>query len=504
MTHVIDLGMGSFATPKRLNQREEADIWEMVHEAPAITIGIEAFFGLAFCNPPTITMPGLGLKQSKDVELLSRTVLEVWRRDVYKRLRAFGVAPYLLKAVNEDFVPVVPPVDSGHIETYYDYKKHQQMFLWFWKNQTDTEPAKGIEWIIESPPTLAGEFTSAAKSLLMMWKDIKLVTANAQRMDHITTHAPIFLEHNPPKNKPGDDALTAMSFGDVEEGFVDEELHARDLNRQIMERGALNRALLHAYSKNRGADAIGSMKPEMWSEDDIDKYKREGNMWYERAVPLPDYWKVTQPAPPKMTRDPVVLRQEFNQLASAVVNFPIEMVISQHAQKSANSEMTLLAANSRVNDVLARMEEYYRTMIMQTYGRRFKAQQDNFAAKVMLMRKRPMTLKENLELSAMFQVEVKMTCTSLTTQDDLERLWRNGIVNQDTYGRHSSALVGLPEADMDIQHQNLIFPGTEQELQMQQKYAPKKEGDSKTKTKKKRKITPPSSKSAPKKQKKKI
>lgn len=473
MKQIFDQTTGTFARPVALDAREQADIWDMFHESPALTVGIEAFFGLAFCNPPQIKMPNLRLKQNDDLEVLAKTVLETWRRDVYKRIRAFGVVPYLLKAVNDDFVPIVPPVESGHIETFYDYKNHEQVFLWFWKNQTSVEPAKGIEWIVESPPTLDGKFTSAGKSLLMLWKDIKLSTTNAQRIDHITCHAPIFMEHNPPKNKPGDDVLTGMAFGDVEEGFVDQELHARELNHQIMERGALNRALLHAYAKNRGSDAIGSSKPELWSEDDVDRYKREGNLWYERAVPLPDYWKISQPTPPKMARDPIVLRQEFNQLASAAVNFPIEMLFSQHANKTGNAELLLRAANERIKNVLTRFEEYYRTMIIQTYGRRFKAQKEYLKARVHFMRKKPMTLKENLELSQLFKVEVKMICTSLTTQEQLEGLWRNGVINQETYGRHSSALIGLPETDMDIQKQDLIFPGTVQELKMQQKYAPK-------------------------------
>ena len=473
MKHIFDQQAGTFTQPKKLNQREQTDIWEMMHDSFALFRGIEAFYGLAFCNPPQIKMPNLRLKQNKDVDILAKTVMETWRRDVYKRLRAFGLVPYVLKQVNEDFVAVVPPVDSGHIETFYDYKKMEQGYLWFWKNATDMEPAKGIEWIVEHPPTLCGAFTSPAKSLLMIWKDIKLTIGDAQRINHITSHAPIFLEHNPPKNKPGEDHLTGMSFGDVEEGFVDEELHARELNRQIMERGALNKALLHAYAKNRGSDSIASARPEMWNEDQIERYKREGNMWYERAVPLPDHWKITQPNPPKIARDPTPLLIQFNQMASAVVNFPIEMVISQHANKSANIEMTLLAASSRANDVLSRMEEYFRIMILQTYGRRFKAQKADLRARVRFMRKKSMSLKELLELSNLFHVEVRMTCTSLTTQDDLERLWRNGVINQETYARHSAALVGLPETDVDVQKQELVFPGTVQELKMQKKFAPK-------------------------------
>lgn len=469
------LKSGTFVTPVRLDQNEEEDIWTFMHTFEVIPNGLQAFYGMAFTNPPIVKMPNLGLKAGEEMDILLRTDGERWRREGHKRLKAFGIVPYFCKPVNEDFVPIIPPVGSGWIETYYDYDDLEQKYLWFWKNQSTPEPAMGIEWIVEHPPTLAGKFTSPAKSLLMTWKDLKLVRENAQRVDHINSHLPIFVEKNPPKNRPGEDALTSMSFGDVEEGFVDEELHEREARKQIMERSALEKALLYAYSKNTGSDVANMLRPPLWSEQELDRQKREGNLWYGRSVILPDHCKAVQLQGLKQTRDPMPILAWLSQWGGALVDFPIEMLASQHSRTKDNSEMTLRYANERINDVLTRWEGYYKTMLLQCYGRRFKAQQKSLQRKVILSRRKAMTRKELLELSQLFDVTVEMKYTPLTTMEQVEQLWRNGVINQETYAKRATNLIKLPEGDIDIAKQELVYPGTVQELKMKQKYAPKKD-----------------------------
>ena len=484
---------GIFKTPIRLNEREEIDIWDMLHNYPTFQIGISAFFGMAFCQPPEVKMPKLRLKAGEDMEILLKTDIEKWRRDVYVRLKAFGIVPYFIESVNDEYIPIVPPTFSGYIKTYYDYHKKEQKYEWYWNDQISTDSARGIEWIVEYPPNLDGTFTSPAKSMLRLWKDYKLTMDDAQRVGHMTSRLPIFLEKNPPKNKPGDDALTGMAFGDVEEGFVDEQLHERAQRLDIMERSTLNKAMSYVNSKNRGvSDSISVSSPALWSEKELERQKREGNNWYDRSVALPQYIKAVQLLAPRMSRDPIQISTRIDQLSGAIVDFPIDMVFSQHASKTANSEMTLRYANERIKDVLGRFECYYKKMLLQCYGRKFKAEQTKWARNIVLQRKKPMSRQEYLELSNLFEVQVIMACTPLTNMQQIETMWRNGLITQETYAKHAAGLLNIPKSDLEIQKIDLIYPGTLQELKMKQKYAPKIYQNSGTKRDKQETTTPES------------
>lgn len=464
---------GNFVTPVRLNEKEEIDITNMLTKLEGVKDGFNSFHGHAFSKPPEVKMPKLGLKAGKHMQNLLDGKGETWRREAHIRLNGYGLVPYMFKVVGDSYYPTIPPLGTGHIKTYYDTDELEQKYLWFWNNQSDPKPAMGIEWIVESPPTVSGHHTSIAMSVLESWKDRTLTIQNSQRVDHQISHGPLFLEKNPPKNKPGDDQLTAMSFGDVEEGFVDNEIQERDARRQVMDMGALDRALLHAHSKNTGETFSSASKPPLWSEDEIDRQKREGNTWYSRSVALPEYWKVTQTTAPRGCRDPLPISQRLDQLVGGLVDFPVQVLTSRSGKTHDNSAIILKIANNRTRDILTRWKGYYKKMLLQCYGRNFKAQQKNIRKRVFLARRKPMSDLELLELQDIFEITVEMPFTPLTTPEQVEKLWTSGVINQETYAKRVIELTDMREEDMDITKLDLIYPGTIQELKMKKKYAAK-------------------------------
>lgn len=73
------------------------------------------------------------------------------------------------------FVPVVPPIEYGFIETYWDFEKNRRGYFWVWS--ASDNGSRGIEpfmgWIVFDEPT-GNKFQSDVSTMIPMYQELQL------------------------------------------------------------------------------------------------------------------------------------------------------------------------------------------------------------------------------------------------------------------------------------------------------------------------------------------
>lgn len=476
----VNLGLRGGTSEVELDEALMWDLWNMWYEIPGAQIGLEGFLGMTLCNGFTIEVPKIGLVSNDGQQELFKRFYIPWLREVYKWIQLFGMCPYYLRELEDqsEFVPVVPPYSSGKITTYMD-EDHIQRFQWYWIREM--EPDEDVIFIIERPPLLNGTLTSVGMSLIRDYKLLVAAMDGAERVIYHSSRLPYFFEYNPPKNKPGEDNLGSLAFAEEEDYMVRASQHASQLERNIVDRRAFQYALANAHAKNRGRSGLRRRQatPILYSESSGSVAQREEDDWHDRVVPLEPHWKSVQPRAPTMVMNPEVYAKRLDELASALVGFPLSMVIEAHASRSANVEGNMRAANERIKETLAKTQNYIREAFLMANRDRFehtlgelvkihsssKEEKEkggdggtgnengngNEEGTPNKKRKRRKLLDEELlALTTLLEVEVKMDCTPLITRLQLRALWEDGVITQKTYARHVTRLFGIPEADIQI------------------------------------------------------
>lgn len=351
---------------KPLNVRQEQDLQNLFVEVPELVAGNNATQGWGFCHPPALRWKNSkrGTKLDEADTYMFETYYMPFRWEAYIRGRKqFGLVCWKYKKIGEWNIPVIPPVGSGVIYHWFNPEDMTWHYRWMWKGQPDMGFDLDMCFYIWYPPTVDGNFTSPAMSILNDWKMAKHISLTTQRITHQASRLPVFMVHRPPKGKPGDSKFD-FPFGDAEEVEYERDQHNRQLEKGVMSRNANREAVEHSRALNEGRANAGQLlttgevyghKPLLNSESLIDVEKREGEGVLDRLHYLDDHWEPVHATAPPMLVDPLAHTTRLGQVSATIVDFPISMAMDKHGQHKGNFDAQIAFARDRMKESGAAM-----------------------------------------------------------------------------------------------------------------------------------------------------
>lgn len=147
------------------------------------------------------------------------------------------------------YVPVVPPMDEGFIETYWDDAKNQRRFFWSWnsthKNSFGIEPY--MLWLVFEEPT-HDKFQSDVATLIPIYQEVQLAKKTSIDRAKRESEQTFIVEKIESKLRPKeDDALSGANYVPMMTGQTTNERSAySSLNLNEAEIMAREREMLYA------------------------------------------------------------------------------------------------------------------------------------------------------------------------------------------------------------------------------------------------------------------
>lgn len=426
---------------------------EMFMEIPALTPGMQAEKGWAFCHPPEITWPELGTRLSGPMkEELNRMIMPFrWTCNVYRV--KYGIMPWWVEEDDEgNREPRVPRMCDGKIRQYFDTEKRRWVYEWIWKYSPNQQPDPDMQFHVWSEPDDKGNLTSPAAAMIRTYNMVKVMRVSGERAAFQGSRMPYFAVHAPPKFKPGDERFQ-IQFGDVEEVQQERDAFNRRLEKGIMSRNALESAVMESRMKNTGT--MGDMSrytmPVMNGESFADKEAREGDGVLDRLVYLDDYWNIANAAPPVLLVDPLEYEKYLQHIAASLVDFPLSMVMEQHAQHAGNFDAQITFARDRMKEVLTEIGLFLEEVIVALYEPELYEMYKSIS--VARARGSGNTLiRQELEevYRKVHSVKVEQNCAPLVSFEHLKDLWEHGVIDQETLGKHGVHIYGMDISDVKI------------------------------------------------------
>lgn len=434
----------------RINRAQMDDLFDMMwREIPGASIALEAFLEMALGNEIRIVIPSLNVESDEYQQAILKQYYVPWRKDCYRWLQSFGFCPYFFRTINggETRVPVVPVYGSGY-PTIHMTEDHIPSMRWYWNDsESPDQHDDSIRYIIEYMPLLNGMVTCPAASLIQDFKLVRIALDTAIRAAWQSSRQPIFLQHAPSKAANNADNLLNMTFADEEEQLVRDEETYRRLEQYAVDREALLQALDGASGVQRAATR---RLPIIRTETQESFQNRHEDDWSKRAVPLDPYWTANQLAPIRVPIDPTPHQQRLDELASALVGFPLSMVVNRRSTRAADSAAQLRVMNERINSVIIQFNGYVKNAFLEANEKQFKRAIRELIRKEQIRRSRKSLPDEDLLMfNRVLDIEVQIDSTPLIGFESLKRLRDEGIVTQEEFVMHGRRMHGFPHLEVE-------------------------------------------------------
>lgn len=444
---------------KSLNVQQERDLDEMFATVPELFNGMEATRGWAFCHPPTVKWKKLQSVMGPDFKFILERYYMKFRWESYLEWKKYGIVAYKYRDVGGWRVPFVIMRGHGTIKQYYDHDTEQMVYMYFKNSTPDASFDPEVRFKVFYAPNAAGHYKSPAMSALRDYKMTKAVYRGAERTVHQTSRMPLFMVHTPPKIRPGDERVQ-VDFGDDEELDENRRKYNNELEKGYMARNALDDAIRQSDGANRGrrgmtngASGPGFVNhsPLLNSESLADVQQREGNDLMDRFVYLDDHWNVVSVAPPPLPVDPLAYATRVGQVCAALVDFPMSMVIEQHAQHAGNFNAQITFSKDRMKEIIFQMNSFLKDVIFDAERERFQRIFRETAEELSEVIGGPLSEETLMEMYRdITDFEVDQQCTPLVTLEQVTELWNNCVIDQKTYGEQALHALGVPQHHMSV------------------------------------------------------
>ena len=458
----------------QIGMAQERDIEEMFTKMPMLHAGMEATNGWALCHEPVIKWPDLGKRgNEKNLGPYVRRYIVPLRWEFYKRRKQFGITAWGQRKVGDEWVPYCPPIGSGFIWRTWDKDERCYLYQWYWYNQENALPDTSMRIKIWYEPDINGNYTSPAASVLGMFGLDKVVIASASRAIFHAAYLPTFLVSTPPRYKPGEEKIE-IDWADAEELGMQREGWARANERQQLDRGAAENAAAMAYAANRNLQTLDwGRNPVLNSESQKEREAREGNGIMDRLVWLDDYRTPVPAASPALLADPLLYAKRMDELCATLVDFPMQMVISDRAQHAGNFDAQTTFARDRMKAILIQLNADLVEVIVDTM--RDVLREEYIAQSIATANEigRALTEVEYLAVHrAVHNLVIEQPCTPLVTLEQFVQLWELGLMDQEELADHAAHQLGIPREDMKVTPLKRA-----RELEMEQSELAKKQAD---------------------------
>lgn len=440
-----------------LNRKQQDDIELMKRNIPAWHSGQQATKGWAFCHPPEVEWPGVGTVNSEAFKELLVDHYMDFRWETNTRRIEYGIMPWTVKTLKDGRrIPVIPPIGTGTIKQYYDFEEKEWVYHWFWRDSpTPGEPDLDVYFKVWHKPDIYGNYTSPAASALRAWKLALEASLAGERAMYHGSRMPYFLVHAPPKGRPGDEKFK-MNFADEEDLEMERDAHNRELEKGVMSRNAVRAAVAESIAQNRGGSSRQITEsrfktPIINSESYMEAEEREGDGVLDRLVYLDDHWNIANAQPPVLLINPLDYEKRLEQIAASLVDFPLSMVIEQHAQHAGNFDAQITFARDRMKWIILDMNRFLEQVIVKVHEKELRKLYVNAAKSEILRQNKPLPAAELKGIHRAFhRPKVSQKCTPLMTFEQAKAIWESGLVSQETFAKHASHIHGFDEEEIEI------------------------------------------------------
>jgi hypothetical protein len=165
----------------------------------------------------------------------------------------------------------------------------------------------------------------------------------------------------------------------------------------------------------------------------------------DRLVHLGDHWDLANAQPPVLLVDPIEYDKRTDQVCAALVDFPLSMLIEQHAQHSGNYNAQLTYARDRMKAVIVDMNDFLIDVILDCKRNLIGAHYKDLALGTMKNVQRRLTQAEKLRIHAIVtDIVIEQPCTPLATIDEFIKLWEFGSMDQKEMTEQCGHTLGIP------------------------------------------------------------
>jgi len=401
----------------------------MANSISAIKTSSEAFLSILLQCPATVAMKSFNVMESRELETLLASAWMKWKREVYLRLKLFGICPWYFERVAKTIhkIPVVPPRKSGTISTYMD-KRHHQRFKWRWNGeQTATKMYFEVR---EHPPSIFGEYTSSVIPLLNEYRSVKLVRDAKETAWFRQARPQHILEYRPSSGNITDTTAilaTQELSGEAICGTL------RDTVEPVREM-----RITKVQEMIRKAEAANSIhrnvsEPYLRSEKARLRWEQQHNTLLSNMVPLTQDFYYKQVPPPRVNADLSRMIEQLEARAAMVSDIPKE-VFSGNSKTTQGAQNEIRFVNERIKNWINYLQDLTKRVLLLIYGKFIQKDLDALDR---------FYLVED-------EIKVTMQCSPFTSYADLRQFVNDGIMSKETMARRAFESKGLPEDDITL------------------------------------------------------
>ena len=432
-----------------------SDIYALYHSTTSIKNARNAFLSMVLRNPFEVQIPALEMSNDREMEILIETYWMPWLKNVYDWIKMLGIAPYRFIRVKktDHYFPSCPEWGTGYITTYVD-KNHEQKFKWYWKDAQDQQEEKAMHWVKgHDYPSIDGTLRSDMNTLLKEFRTVSVLRESLEVGSTQAARPPILLEHHPPKNDNGDDGLTTLeNFGEKVAGIMQQKRESMFSHKMRIRTDDLIAGLVNTAIANEQARVTyGTGGRMLYSENRRDAWERNNTGLLDRVVPLNADYVYKAVAKPSVLADLERYSARLDELASAAMDFPVDLMNPKSGSKASNVQGPLRVVNERIKDFLVFFRTVVKHAFLISYGKILQASLDDTVKKARIhARTANMDPRQIMDLNVHVEIHIEMSVTPLTSYDDLKKMWMDSLIDKDTFGKHASAAQSVPIEDIKI------------------------------------------------------
>ncbi len=354
------------------------DLLSMYNNVPIIKIARKSFLSMTLSEPFTFSIPAMGIVSNKDMEKIIQSFWMPWLRTVYDWVKLFGICPYYFKKTKgnkQHNIPIVPNIELGYITVVVN-KEHELEYKWYWSHGTSTEQETKMLWIItEDKPDKNGRMRSPLTSLLPNYRSL-LKLQRSQDIASTQAARPVHLmEHTPNAKTANNDELTHLVADFGKAAGITKARRDQMRNQEIRVKTA---ELYKQLQETHNANTMRSnMQATLWTDTSETLLEEMDAGFSNRVVALrPDFhYKAAQA--PTLVGNFYEAEAAFNMVASATMDFSLELLQATGQSRSQNVEGAQHFENNRIQETTSFLRGILQPALVIAYREQFTQGMDD-------------------------------------------------------------------------------------------------------------------------------
>lgn len=412
-------------------------IYDMYYHDPVLVNARLSVLATVLHQPFTFSIPALRLNSSKDMEQVIERHYMPWAREAFGWFKIAGVIPYWIDQVGPHPVPRSPEFKHGIIKRVWKPRAPPQ-FKWFWVNDQMGED-KRVKFIIGSHyPDVDGAIRTPLVSLVRLYRSgVRIL--EAQDVAVTQCARPVHLMERRPGHQTGhatNDHLSQMTadFGARAVGLSRARRDEARVYEERQKQQSVTNALRAQEARQRNV-GVGTLRKVLPTDTDHMLRSESDTGFGTRLFALPEDHVYREGSRPTMAIHYHDFQRNFNVLAAALMDFPMELL--QPTSGTARTQ-SYRGAERFENDRIRELTNFFRTIFQTVVVDAYRPQFEK--------------AMRNTTLEPTLDVEIHMSVSSNIDDEVLRRLhFEDGLLSQESMGKYLLRNHNIPLHEMELQ-----------------------------------------------------